>query len=97
VPSLTPVSESSESLAPLAEGSETLASLAEGAETLTALSELTNEDTPAVPGTYPSAADTFPSAAATWPSVGTALIPGVGLTVAALSEGSLDLTVLQEA
>ena len=88
-PGLQPLSESSESLTPLAEGAEALSPLAEGSETLTQQVELLNQP---LPGLYPSVR-TFLSALGTFPSLGAA---GMGLTLAALAEGSEALIPLAE-
>lgn len=96
MPSLTPVTEGSETLAALTEGSETLTVFSEGTETLTALAEGVEIPDVTHPALYPSAALTYPSAAGTYPSPGL-FVAGSGKHLTALGEGTETLTPFGEA
>lgn len=98
MPSLTPVSETSETLSPLSEGTETLAAVAEGAETLTTLAELTDESTTHLgffPGSAPAVAP-YPFPSSTSYPGDTYTTGGAGLTLTTLAEGVETLTALAE-
>jgi hypothetical protein len=98
VPSLTTLSEGTNTLTTVSEASSTLASLSEASSTLTALAELTNTTTTHL-GYFPdtvlfSAPYPYPSSTS-YPG-DTYTTPATGLANTALSEGTTNLTVLTE-